>query len=69
MNRKLIKEIKDLISKNKDNSISMTIGVDDKNLSFTIIDEEKEEARDIYSIDLKYFINELLNEDLELDWF
>ena len=69
MSNKLIDEIKSIINKYKDNSPDMLIDSLSKTLGIDIIDEEKEEVKTIYEIDLKTLFNSILDNNLELEWF
>ena len=69
MSNKLIDEIKSIIDKNKNNSPDMVIDSLSKTLGIDIIDEEKEEVKTIYEIDLKTLFNSILDNNLELEWF
>ena len=69
MSNKLIDEIKSIINKYKDNSPDMLIDSLSKTLCIDIIDEEKEEVKTIYEIDLKTLFNSILDNNLELEWF
>jgi len=69
MSNKLINEIKKIIDINKNNNPDISIETTCKTFSISIINEEKEEIETIYEIDLKTFLNSILDNNLELEWF